>query len=358
MPEGKLVGSASMTTVGLFPWFVSNKCDRAVLSSQVGKSQFVTQEFGGSTIIYKLWLWDPHEGRPRPLLGKQTDPIGVGANEDSQSAVLIEKDNQGASTVRRVDLRSRREFARSVNLGVYWYANPHWTDGGYILVGTYAPPDAAGFMEEKFTVVRSSDLQEPPFVKDQYLIRCQGALPDNHSPTYLLGSVPGGAGFIWQVGATDPLPLHGIDSTDVRQCVISPDGSRFVLLKKNESAELWSLNGNRLADFRVGGAIGDVGWSLQGTSVRLMKETGEIMLFSKDGVPQAILPSPGIQENYSEMEVDSGSGLDVSFRPSCDHIIVWTAKGRVVKYTKKLKVFGLPYLIPTGWHLSDSGCAN
>jgi hypothetical protein len=48
----------------------------------------------------------------------------------------------------------------------------------------------------------------------------------------------------------------------------------------------------------------------------------------------------------------------VSFDPTCGSALIWTYDGRVLRYTKKLKIFDLPCPIPFFWHRPGSGCEN
>jgi hypothetical protein len=151
-----------------------------------------------------------------------------------------------------------------------------------------------------------------------------------------------------------------MDSSNVRDCKVSFDHSTIVLLRDGGLAELWSLKGKKVADLVTGGAVVGLDWALQETSVVLQRDTGEIALFDLKGSPLARLSPPpsrfaaGAYEVHMEHPDPGG----VSFDPACGQVFIWTYDGRVLRYTKKLKVFDLPYPIPFFWHRPGGGCEN
>jgi WD40 repeat protein len=202
--------------------------------------------------------------------------------------------------------------------------------------------------------VRLSDLQEAPLTKDRRLVNCDIDRDESAPPSagFVLWSIPGEGGYIWDASSSAPTLLKGMDSSDVRECKVSFDRANLVLVRKSGSAELWSLKGNKLSDFQAGGVVRSVQWTLQGTSVTIARDTGEIMLFDVKGVPIAKLSAPGSGRGTTSR------ATDVSFDPMCGNIFVWTPDGRVLQYTKKLKIFDLPYPIPFFWHRLGRGCNN
>jgi hypothetical protein len=151
-----------------------------------------------------------------------------------------------------------------------------------------------------------------------------------------------------------------MDSSDVVDCRVSFDGSNIVLLRKGGSAELWGRKGNKVADLRPGGAVVGLDWALQETSVVLLTDTGEIALFDLKGSALAKLSPPpsrlaAVGATTSMRHPNPGA---VSFDQTCGRVFIWTYDGRVLKYTKKLKIFDLPYPIPFFWHRPGSGCEN
>jgi hypothetical protein len=91
---------------------------------------------------------------------------------------------------------------------------------------------------------------------------------------------------------------------------------------------------------------------LQENAVALTRNTSETVIFDLKGVPLAELSARPQSRNFST-DFD-----DVSFDPRCGHVLIWTPNGLVLNYTKKLKIFDLPWPIPFFWHRPGSGCEN
>jgi WD40 repeat protein len=197
-----------------------------------------------------------------------------------------------------------------------------------------------------------ADLEEVPITQNQTTVECSFAEAESQSASYFLWAIPGQGGRIWDTRSNQPLPLPGFAPSDIRSCTVSPDRSRFVVARKDGSAELWSLSGNRVADLATGGGSKGVDWTLQGSAVKLERMTGEIMLFDLDGKPLVRFAPTGSVSGFS-----FGMG-DVSFDPLCKHAVLWTPDGRVLKYTKKLRVFDLPYSIPIFWQRTNDSCGE
>jgi len=351
VPESKLIGSTGLVTTEIRPQFVSDDCDRVVFTS---KEASPDQSGVGRVSKVTPWIWNSREGRPKLLANNRTtaySAAGVDVNEELKLIAIVGKDQQGVSHFELWDLENGRlKLERTIELGGYSWANVGIApDGGYVVISTTLfdtrPED------EKVKLLRVSDLQESHFTMGQRVVQCweaQGNRGDN-SIGYFLWSIPGRGGYIWDASSNEPLPLRGMDSSEVSQCQVSPDRSTFALLRKGGLAELWSFKGNKVADLLAGGPTSRVDWTLQGTAIALVRDTGEIALFGPNGSILAKLPAPGLRGM-------SVARPDVSFEPSCRSVLVWMSDGRVVEYTKKLKVFGLPYAVPFFWHRTDRIC--
>jgi hypothetical protein len=351
--EGGLLGSAYVRATGIRPVFVSDRCDRAVFFSTEGASLVLSGGLSTTRENERPWIWAPNEGQPRPLAAVVQ---AASVDQEQKLIVTLDTDTQGASNLRSWSLQSGISgLARPVDLGVYSWAYPTFVPGGqFILLSTITMSDMIAGRGMKAKLVRTSDLLESPLTRGRHLVECfiNGAGPDDESTGFMLWSIPGQGGYIWDASSSDPLPLKGMDSSDVRDCKVSFDRSTLVLVRKGGSAELWSLKGNKVADLRPGGPTKTVGWTLQETAVALVRETGEIVLFDRTGAFLAKLSAP---PSISITNADSVFSFD---DPTCNHIFGWTPGGRVLEYTKKLKVFDLPYPIPFFWHRSGGNCEN
>jgi predicted Ser/Thr protein kinase/WD40 repeat protein len=354
VPEGKLIGSTGLQATGTHSDFVSDSCDVAVFDSEEGASVQVVGNSSVSLPNSRPWIWHPDGARPKPLIGVAEADVGESVSEESKSLVTVETDEQDVANVTLWNLSAgAKGMSGRLNLGMHGFSRARFgPDGMYIVVDT-----SALFAEEevpsRVRVLRASDLREVSITKDQSLIECDLA-QSSLSTGYFLWSIPGQGGHLWDASSTDPLPVKGLEASDIRSCSVSPDRSRFVVLRKGGSAELWSLTGEKVANLPAGGASRVVDWTLQGSAVKLDRTTGEIVLFDLDGHPLAQLGALG---SASDM-IRRNHVADVSFEPSCSHALVWTSDGRVVKYTKKFKIFDLPYPIPFFWHRPGSGCEN
>jgi serine/threonine protein kinase len=354
LPEGKLLSSAHLKATDIDPVFVSDRCDRAVFLSKEGASIIVSGGTSGTRENKKTWIWTPSEGQPKPLA-----PIvqSASVDEEQNSLVTLDLSDQGISTLRSWNLhRSVPVLAQPVDLGTYWWASASFGPGAqFAVLFAVSMSDMFSGRGPRVKLVRMSDLQEPPSTKDRRLIGCDvdGAASTTESAGFVLWSIPGRGGYIWDASSSAPSLLKGMDSSDVRECKISFDRTNLVLMRKGGSAELWSLKGNKLADLGAGGVFRGVQWTMQGTSVALERDTSEIMLFDLKGIPIAKLSAPGSGTTDMSSHVSG-----VSFDSTCSHILVWTPDGRVLKYTKRLKIFDLPYSIPFFWHRPGSGCEN
>jgi WD40 repeat protein/predicted Ser/Thr protein kinase len=355
IPKGKLFGSAYLKGTGIRALFVSDTCDRTVFWLHEGTSIV----YSGTTqrtapVPPTLWTWAPSEGPPKEFATVQSAAV----DEKSRSVVTVEANNHGATNVRLWDLQGGTPgVVRSLDIGSdSWTSATFSPDGQFVVVKIFE-----GHVQ-KYKVLRTSDLQEAPFTKDRGLVLCRGGhgWHTQSAGSSFLWSVPGEGGYIWDTSSTAPLPLKGMDSSNVRDCKVSFDHSTIVLLRDGGLAELWSLKGKKIADLATGGAVVGFDWSLQETSVVLQRDTGEIALFDLKGSPLARLSPPpsrfaaGTYEVHMEHPDPGG----VSFDPTCGQVFIWTYDGRVLRYTKKLKVFDLPYAIPFFWHRPGSACEN
>jgi serine/threonine protein kinase len=355
LPGGNLLGTARLRATHIYPVFVSDTCDRAVFLSGEGALRVASRNALGTRRTFRPWIWISSEAQPKPLAAIV---LGASVNEELKSVITFEQNNQGVSKVRLWDLQSGIPgLVRPVDLGTFFGGVGFGPDGQFAVLYTDEPPDLFApdprVRGANVKIVRTSDLQEAQLTKDRRLVRCGigGDEFDSESVGLMLWSIPGHGGYIWDASGSDPLPLKGMDSSSVIECEASFDRSNLVLLRKGGSVELWSLKGNKVADLRAGGPSDHVDWTLQGTAVPLVRDTGEIMLFDLKGDPLAKLSVPGPRQISSDVST-------VSFDPTCNYLLFWTQDGRVLKYTKKLKVFDLPYPIPFFWHRLNSTCEN
>jgi serine/threonine protein kinase len=352
VPDGKLLGSTSLVALRLFSGFVSEKCDQAVLISNEGTSVRVLAAMSDFQENHRPWLWDVRQTKPTKIVSAPTiTSAEMAVNEEGQSIVTLEKDRQGHNAIASWDLQSGlKRLVRGVELPSYSYAYLRFgLNGQQIAIFSNKASDMLTGGSESIKIVRASDLQESPIISGQRLSRCTTTNDTNISDD-VLWSTANKTSYIWDLSSSDPVRLNGMESTEGIQCTVSPDHSRFALVRKTGSAELWSLKGSKIADLRAGGTVKAVGWTLQGTSVVLERDTGETVLFDADsGAPIAVLPALGSRLQYT-------SGTDrISFEPSCGHILLWSSDGRVVNYRRKLKMFGL--LLPM-YSRKSPGCDN
>jgi len=352
LPEGRLLGMAHLQGSNTRPEFVSDTCDRAVFMSVESAYVVISGNTSDSRPSWRPWIWTPSEVEPTPL---DADVHFLRVNERLQSIVSLGVNNKGANRLRSWDIQSGRPtLDRTIDLGVYSSATWDFGLNGQLAVLSISKnEDMFAGRPANVKVIRMSDLQERPLTKDRRLVRCLGheAESDAGLNGFVLWSIPGQGGYVWNASDSAPLPLRGLDSSDVAECKVSSDRSSLVLKRMGGSVELWSIKGDKVADLRAGGPANHIGWTLQETAVALTKNTGETVLFDLKGVPLAEYSSP----RSGDFSTDSS---DVSFDPTCGHILVWTPNGLVLKYTKKLRIFDLPWPIPFFWHRPGSGCEN
>jgi WD40 repeat protein/predicted Ser/Thr protein kinase len=356
LPIGKLFGSANLKGTGIDPLFVSDACDRVVFSSRQATSivYYYGKQQRSKSAPPTLWIWTPSEGPPKVLATVQSAAV----DEKLRSVVTVEANNHGATNVRLWDLQGGSPgVVRSLDVG-----SDSWTSATFSLDGQFVVVKIFEGHVQKYKVLRTSDLQEAPLTKDRGLVLCRGGhgWHRQSSGSFFLWSVPGEGGYIWDTSSAAPLPLKGMDSSNVRDCKVSFDHSTIVLLRDSGLAELWSLKGKKVADLVTGGAVVGLDWTLQETSVVLQRDTGEIALFDLKGSPLARLSPPPSRfaAGAYEVHMEHSDPGGVSFDPTCGQVFIWTYDGRVLRYTKKLKVFDLPYPIPFFWHRPGSGCEN
>ncbi len=358
MPEGKSVAHTSLTAIGLEVVFVSETCDRAVLLSKEGASMVVSSGRPDVVENNKPWLWGVHEAQPKRLAsGPTIMRTELAVNEKLQMLAMLETDSSGRKSLGLWDLRSGvRRLVRPMELSMpsWWKPLRFGPDGRYVTVSSIET--SSGIPKEKITVLRTSDLQKAEITNGRHLIRCSVSHALDSEPDLLLWSTPSQNGYIWDVSDNIPLPLVGMDASDIDECTVRPDLSEFAVLRKTGSAELWSFKGSKMADVRTAGPARGLGWTSQGSSVEVVGDAGQITLFDDKGSALATLQAPGSHLNVFVTGVSPVS--EVSFEPVCGRAILWAIDGRVVKYTKKLKVFGLPYLLPIPWHQGGAACNN
>ncbi len=300
LPEGKLLAHTSLTAKRLDPAFVSEACDRAVLLVS-SDEEYVP----GSSYIKskKPLLWDVHEAQPKPIAsGPTIVRTDVAVDEKLRLLAALETDARGGKSIGLWDLDSGNErLKRGLEpSGHIWDDMTFGPDGRYIAVSHISSENIlTGTLEVK--VMRLTDLQEPQFVDGQHLISCTGE-DSRDLINDVLWSTVGHTGYVWDASDHDPAPLHGLDSSDLVECTVSADHSRIALLRKGGSAELWSLKGNKVADLRAAGPATHLGWSLQGTSVALVTDSGQIRLFDRSGALLATLPPPGSRFGLSRRQ--------------------------------------------------------
>ena len=350
VPEGKLIGSTNLQATGIDSVFVSDSCDFAAFSSQEGASLFVAGNVQFTRTKGRPWIWHANEARLQPLMA--VAHVETSMSDESKSLVTLETDGHDIANATLLDLKTgARQSGRRLDLlpGEFGYAR-FGPGGTYIVVATSTFSDDIAGVPARVQVLRTSDLQDVPITKDQRLVECVIAQSKSSSTGYFLWSISGQEGRIWDGSSSEPLPLKGLEMSGIRTCSVSPDRSKFVVLREGGSAELWSLSGGKVADLPAGGVSKRADWTLQGSAVKLERSTGEIMLFDLDGNPLVQLGAPGSAS-------DMGSNIaDVSFEPSCSQAVLWTSDGRVVKVQKKLKVFNLPYPLPFFWRRANSSC--
>jgi serine/threonine protein kinase len=356
VPQGKLTGSTDLQSRGASSDFVSDACDFAVFDSQEGASLVVAGNVTTTFTKGRPWIWRPHETLLKPLV--PAGKVDTDVSEESRSLVTVETNEHDTDkfevTVWDLDTGAK-QLERQFNFGPLEILSVQFGPAGKeIMVSTMTPSDNFTGAPAKVRVLRSSDLQEEPITKDQGVIECDIAQAKSGTTGYFLWSIPGQGGRIWDGSNSEPSPLTGFEMSAISSCWVSPDRTRFVVLREKGKAELWSFKGNKVADLAAGGQAKDAQWTLQGSAVELEKSTGEIMLFDLDGKPLVQLGALGSTSTV----FFSGPIAKLSFDPSCKHALLWSADGRVVKYTKTLSVFDLPYLIPFFWQPSKGSCVE
>jgi class 3 adenylate cyclase len=353
MPEGKSIASTSMTAVRVEPSFVADTCDRAVFVLRQGVVTVL--HMGGQTItpIGKPWLWQLGEARPKELVGGLGDLIAINVRPKAETLTALSSDHRGHDRIGIWDLRKGvNRVARDIELGNYWFA---WlassTDGEYLMVSYVLE---VSFNDQKHLVLRSSDLQPAEATKDQDVFACSRKTEDElqDKNLHVIWSNGTRGGFIWDLSSKDPILLKGLEVKDIADCEVSEDNSRMVVLRKNGLAELWSITENRVSTLHAGGTVKTVRWSLEGKNVVLERDNGQMLLFDTDGMTVATLVAPGMIRLISQPD----GRIVVSFRQKCGHILLLTSDGRLLKYSKKLKMFDLPFLFPVYSRGSDSAC--
>ncbi len=352
VPEGKLIGSTNLQATEIGPGFVSDTCDFAVINSIEAASLVTT---GNATLTIpkgRPWIWHLKEGGPKPLMAVAR--VRASVSEESKSLVTLETDEHNIANITLWDSKTgARQLGRRVNLGPDDFGSVRFgPDATYIVASTFTFTEEMVGVPARLHVLRASDLQEAPISKEQSLIECNLAHSDSGSTGYFLWSIPGKGGRIWDASSSEPLPLTGLQVSGIRSCSVSPDRSKFVVLREGGSAELWGLSGKKVADLPAGGASKQADWTLQGSAVKLERSTGEIMLFDLNGNLLAQLGSPG----SSSQPIQRAQIADVSFEPSCGYAVLWTSDGRVVKVKKRWKVFNLPYSLPLFLRRTSSSC--
>ena len=157
-------------------------------------------------------------------------------------------------------------------------------------------------------MLRTSDLQEPEFAKAQRFIECPVAQSDPRSMGYFLWSTPGPNGYIWDGSDSPPVLIKGLGSEGIHSCSVSPDKSKFVVVRKGE-AELWGFSGKitplstpssrvpllsdadkKLVALESYGGVKQAGWTLQG-SVLVVRDTGAIILIRSGWISSRYPPT-------------------------------------------------------------------
>ena len=324
VPEGRIMGSADLTPVtGIDSSFVSDECDRAVFSSKV------------KSLMSVLWIWNTTDSQPKPLYTRSL--AEVFADSGLKSVVTLENDREGTSDIKLWDPQAgQSKLERPVGLGGYdWVQAKFGSDGKYLVLFTGKYSDMMAGAGRKVLVLRTSDLQEPEFTKAQRLIECTVAQSERGAVGYFLWSTPGPNGHIWDANDSAPVQIKGLDSQDIISCNVSPDRSKFVVVRKGE-AEVWGFNGKSSAvSPHVAleyGAVKNAGWTLQGTLLTI-RDSGAIFLYDKGGSLLAVLQQPPASRPLTSSN-DSNDYPYVSFEPPCNRALVWTREGRAIKYTK------------------------
>ena len=350
VPEGKLIGSTSLQTRGVESEFVSDSCDYAVFESQEGASLVVTGNVTNTMANGRPWIWHPKETQLKPLTA--VAHLNIAVSEKSQSLLTFDADEHDDAEVTLWDLKTgARQLASKFNLGPHDFSFARFDPAGkYIAVSSITSSVEFEGAPAHFHLLRTSDLQEVPITKGESVIECRVAYAEFESTGYFLWSIPRQGGRIWDLSSSEPLHLTSFDLSGIRSCSVSPDRSMFVVLREGGTAELWNFKGKKVADLVAGVSSRRAGWTLQGSAVELEGSAGEIMLFDLSGNPLIQLGALG------SASIISSQIADVSFDPSCKHALIWTSDGRVVQYTKRLRVLDLPYPIPFFWQPANRSC--
>jgi hypothetical protein len=357
MPDGIVRGTIALQETAR-PDFVSDNCDRAIFTSVKSVSKVSLERSEFSEEHRRVWFWLAPGEQLRSIVG---DPkiknVRVATSEKLHLLFTLEEDLGGSRSITRRNWTSGyQELSRQVELGKPFMNLEFSRDGERIILTLSKISFARGSpdWEERFRILRTTDLQlDPSFPDSQKYVPCSTDHDDTESPrVFYLWSTAKDTSFVWDGNAAAPASLPGLDTSDIETCRASADQSDFVVLRKNESAELWSFKGKKVADLRAGGPVKFAGFTLQSTAVRLLRESGEIVLLDRNGSVLETLPSLGATSS------NRGSVPEASFDPACGYVLVWTPKGRVLKYTKKLKIFGAPYLLPVFWHSAGRTCGN
>ena len=352
LPEGKLLASTSLTRVGTYSGMPNDACDRVNLEMNYGIRE-VSQGKETDNLEKEVpWVWNLRERLPKQIVSRPSENLQ--ATFGDQTVAVLEKDDRDLTQIKLWDLRNGVQRIRDLELGHYVDALLNFSDDEQFLVIQYFPTLASRmqFFEPSFYFVRTSDLEQAEFTKGQKLVNCTNPSKVWPFSEYFLWNSSKQEGFFWDFSTHGPVHLTGIPAEGTTSCSVSPDKSRMVTLRKNGSTQLWNLTENKVVDLHTGGQVISATWSLEGEHVALVRDTGQILLFDLNGSSVAILVPPG-----SLTASLSGDGeLAISFRQTCGHILLLTADGRLLKYSKKLKIFDLPFLFPVYSRGSDSAC--
>jgi WD40 repeat protein len=361
VPEGKLLGSADVQARSINEVFVSDRCDRAVFKSVEISS--LRESESGTSMEWKgrPWIWDINAGPPRPLIAHAAN-LSVSVDEEANAVVTVETEH--SSAVKLWDLRTGlREPKQPFELQLA----PHiWDFVRFGPGGRYIVTVSSGWTDDETTgdeirVVGATNLQETPFTKGHHLIECQVAQSANSTGSFLW-SVPGQGGYIWDASGTDPSPLKNFKAENIVGCTVSSDRSHLIVLRKGGSVELWSIAGEKVQSLVQRGAM-TVGWTLEGTTIQIEQDNGELLLLGSNGSLLARLPGPGdrrkFESNYGVVQISSREDSPtISYQPLCRQAMLWAIDGRFIKYSKALRVFDLPYSIPFFWSRPVPECEN
>jgi WD40 repeat protein len=288
----------------------------------------VVQEDGNPS---RVALW-PIKGAASPLKyltsGHLATALNFTAHSGIQRVAVCEKGSSGRHTIQLYSLQTGDHIiTRDLPGKIYnklflWFSN----NGQYILINTFDDYDDNG----RYLLLSAADLLPVDFAPNEGL----RALASSSRELLLAWPTPNHDAKILHFGSKSPRIIRGLSLESIPGGILTNRAAnKLVIAKKSGTVELWNIaSGERVKELELNDRAKWMTFSLEEKALLITTEGGHNYLY----------------DTSTGRKIASMNGMStltpIVYYAECGKLNAWDTDGRVLQYTKGIKIPLVPFL--------------